>query len=89
MSVDMLFFEIQEIGCHLSLMKIICNLKKRTTKSEKFVKYLKTNIKTFRYEVTASGNINRSNLCYTLLRPVSSLRLPKEQKRKNSRFGKN
>ena len=37
----MLFFGIQEIGCDLSLMKISYNLAKRTTKNEKFEKYLK------------------------------------------------
>ena len=33
-SVDMLFFGTQEIGCDLSLMKISYNLTKRTTKTE-------------------------------------------------------
>ena len=38
----MVFFETQEIGCDLSLMKISYNLTKRTTKTEKFEKYLNT-----------------------------------------------
>ena len=36
----MLFFETQEIGCDLSLMKINYNLTRRTTKTGKFEKHL-------------------------------------------------
>ena len=56
----MLFFETEENGCDLSLMKISYNLTKKTTKTEKFEKDLKmyiTNFMTKRYEPTASGNI--------------------------------
>ena len=35
-SADILFFEIQETGCDLFLMKISYNLTNRTTKTEKF-----------------------------------------------------
>ena len=42
----MLFLEIQEIGLDLSLMKILYNLTKRTTKTEKLEKYFKMYIKT-------------------------------------------
>ena len=63
-------------------MKISYNLTKRTTKSEKFEKYLKIylNFKTIRYELTASGNINHLFFNDKLIRTVSNLRLPKEQK---------
>ena len=43
----MLFFEKQDIGCDLSLIKICYNLTKRTTKNEKFEKCLKMHIKNF------------------------------------------
>ena len=36
--------------------------------------------KTIRYKLTASGNIIHSILNYKPVRPVSNLRLPKEQK---------
>ena len=65
------------------MMKISYNLTKRTTKTEKFEKYLKIyviNFKTKVYELTASGNIINSILNYKLKRLVSSLGLPKEQK---------
>ena len=55
----------------------------KVNKTEKFEKYLKMyiiNLKTIRYKRTASGNIIYSNLNFKLKRPVSSLRLPKEQK---------
>ena len=54
-SVAMLIFGIQEIGCDLSLMKISYNLTKRTTKTEKFEKCLKNyiiNFKTKGYKLT-------------------------------------
>ena len=79
----MLFLEIQEIGWDLSLMKKSYNLTKRTTKTEKLEKNFKMftiNIKTIRYKLTASGNINHSILNYKPMRPVINLRLPKEQK---------
>ena len=44
----MLFFEIQEVGLDLSLMKISYNLTKSTTKIEKFEKYFKMFIKILR-----------------------------------------
>ena len=78
----MSFFERQEIGCDLSLMKISYKLTKKTT-TEKFEKYLKVyiiNFKTKGYELTASGNIINSILNYKLKRLVSNLRLPKKQK---------
>ena len=79
----MLFFETQEIGCDISLMKISYNLTKKITKAEKFEKCLKMyimNFKTKGYELTALGNINYSIANYKLKRLVSILRLPKEQK---------
>ena len=78
----MFFFEKQEIGCDLSLMKISYILTKRT-KTKKFEKYLKTytkNFKTKGYKMTALDNIINSILSYKLRRLVSNLRLPKEQK---------
>ena len=48
----MLVFEIQEIACELSLMKISYNLTKRTTRTEKYKKYFTMyiiNVKTIRY----------------------------------------
>ena len=83
-SVDMLFFETQEIGCYLSLMKISYNLTKRTTKTRYCENYLKMYIRNFKtksYELKVSGNIFISILNYKLKRLVSSLRLTKEQKR--------
>ena len=38
------------------------------------------NFKIIRYKLAASGNINHSILNYKPMRPVSNLRLPKEQK---------
>ena len=38
------------------------------------------NFKTIHYKLTASGNIIHSILNYKTRRPVSNLRLPKEQK---------
>ena len=38
------------------------------------------NYKSIRYKLTASGNIIHSILNYKPIRPVSNLRLPKEQK---------
>ena len=38
------------------------------------------NFKTIRYKKTALGNIIHSTLNYKPMRPVSNLRLPKEQK---------
>ena len=65
----------------------------KRTKTEKFEKYLKLyiiNFKTIRYELTAPGNIIHLILTYEshsfdpqlreLMRPVSNLGLPKEQK---------
>ena len=52
----MLFFEIQEIGWDLSLMKISYNFTNVTTKTEKFEIYFKVFIiyfKTICYEMTA------------------------------------
>ena len=79
----MLFSEIQYIGRDLSMMKISYKLTKRTTKTEKFEKKMKIyviNIKTILYKLSASGNIIHSIFNYKLTRPVSNLRLPKEQK---------
>ena len=81
--IYVIFFEIQEIGWDPSLIQISYSLTKRTTKTEKFEKYLKTyiiNIKTIRYKLAASSNIIHSTLNYKLMRPVSNLRLPNEQK---------
>ena len=91
MSEDILFFEIEEGGWDLSMMKMSYNLTKRTTKIEKFEKTLKVyNIKIFRtvcYKLTATSNIILSIFIYKPMRPVSNLRLPKEQKTsKNSEF---
>ena len=64
-------------------MKISYKLTKRTTKTEKFEKKLKMyiiNFKTIRYKLSASGNIIHSVFNYKFMRPVSNLRLPKEQK---------
>ena len=80
-SVDMLIFEAQEVGCDLSLMKISYSLTTRTTKYQKFEKYLKMYIIKFQtkgYELTASGNIIISILNYQLKKLVINLRLPKE-----------
>ena len=79
----MFFLEILKIGWDLSLMKISYNLTKRTTKTEKFEKYFKMffiHFKDIRYKLTASGNIVHSVLNDKPMRPVSNLRLPKEQK---------
>ena len=43
----MLFFEIQEIGWNFSFMKVGYSLTKRTTKTEKFERYLKMYIINF------------------------------------------
>ena len=82
-SVDMLIFETQDIGCDLSSIKVKYNLTRRTTKTEKFEKYLKMYIISFKtkgYELTASGNIIDSILIYKPNRLVSNLRPPKEEK---------
>ena len=76
----MLFLEIQEIGWDLSLMKISYNLTKGTIKTEKYFKIFIINIKTIRYKLTASCDINHSILNFKPMRPVINLRLPKEQK---------
>ena len=58
-------------------------MKKRTTKTEKFEKYFKMfiiNFKTIRYKLTALGKIIHSILNDKPMRPLSNLRLPKEQK---------
>ena len=75
------------------MMKTRYKLTKRTTKTENFEKKLKTYIiifNTFRYKLSASGNVIYSIFNYKLMRPVSNLRLPKEQKKteKNSKFKK-
>ena len=48
------------------------------------------NFKTIRYNLSASGDIIHSIFNYKLMRPVSNLRLPKEQKKtgKNCKFKK-
>ena len=82
-SLDLLFIVIQEIGSDLSLMKISYILTKRTTKTEKFEKYLKMytqNFRTIHYKLAASVKIIHSILNCKLVRPVSNLYLPKEQK---------
>ena len=82
-STDMLFLEIQEIGWDLLLMRISYNLTKRITKTEKFEKYFEmfiTNFKTFRYKLTASGNLNHFIPNEKPMRPVINLRLYKKQK---------
>ena len=56
-SVDMLFFEIQEIWRDHSMMKISCKVTKKTT--EKFWKYI-INFKTIRFKLSAWANINQS-----------------------------
>ena len=60
----MLFFETQEIGCDLSLMKISYSLTKKTTKTGKFEKNLKMYAITFRLKSMncALGNIFNSIL---------------------------
>ena len=77
------FFEIQEIGRDPSMLKISYNLTKRKTKTEKLEKKMKMyiNFKTIRYKLSASGNIVHSIFNYKLMRSVSNLRLPKEQKK--------
>ena len=79
----MLFFEIQENGRDLSMMKINFNLSKRTTKTETFGKKMKMNIlnfKTIRYKLRALGNTFHSIFNYKLMRRVSNLQRPKELK---------
>ena len=47
------------------------------------------NFKTIRYKLSDSGNMIHSFFTYKLMRPVSYLRLPKDQKTgKNSKFKK-
>ena len=57
-------------------------LTKRTTKTEKFEKPLKTdimkNFETIRYQLTALRNIIHSILSDKLMRPLGILRLQKE-----------
>ena len=79
----MLFLEIHEIRWDLSLMNRSYNLTKRTTKTKTFEKHFNMfiiNFKTIRYKLNASGNIIHSVLNYKPMRPVSNLRLPKEQR---------
>ena len=59
-------------------MKISYSLTKRTTKTEKIEKYLKMYIISF--EPTASVIIIHSILNYKLMRPISNLLVPNEQK---------
>ena len=42
--------------------------------------YKNIKFKNIRYKLTASGNIIQLTLNYKLMRPVRTLRLPKEQK---------
>ena len=59
------------------------NLTRKATKTEKLEKYLKMyiiNFKTNHFKQTASSNIVHSVLNYKLMRPVSKIQLPKEQK---------
>ena len=66
------------------MMKISYKLTKRTTKTEKFEKKLKKYIikfKTIRYILRALGFIIHSIFNYKLMRPVRTLRLPKEQRK--------
>ena len=78
----MLIFEIQGIGCDLSMSRIDYKLMKTTTKTEKYEKSLKIyniiNFKYLRCKLTASGNIIYLIVNYKFMRPVSILRLPKE-----------
>ena len=65
------------------MMKVSYKLTKDETKLERFEKKLKTyiiNFKTICYKLSALGNIIHSFFNYTFMRPVSNLRLPKEQK---------
>ena len=82
----MLFLEIQGTRCDLSTMRISYKLMKRTTKTEKFEKFLKKyniiNFKTIQYSLIASGNISHFIFIYTFRKPVSFLRLPKERNKK-------
>ena len=61
-------------------MEISYNLKKRTTKTEKYLKMCVINFNTIPYKLTDSGNIFHSILNYKLMRSVSNLLLAKEQK---------
>ena len=73
------------------MMKISYRLTKENNKTEKIDKKLKKYIiyfKTIRYKPSALGNIIHSIFKYKLMRPVSNLRLPKEQKTKTSKFKK-
>ena len=81
----MFFLEIHEIRWDLSLLNRSYNLTKRTTKTKTFEKHFKMltkNFNTIRYKLNASGNIIHSVLNYKPMRPVSNLRLPKEQKQR-------
>ena len=84
--VGMLILIIQRIEWDLSMMKISYKLTKTTTKTEKFEKALKMyniiNSQTIRYKLSASVNIIHSIFNYKLMRPVSTLRLPKENRQK-------
>ena len=63
------------------------NLTEKTTKTVKFEKYLKmyiVNFKTIPYKLTALGNIIHSIINHKLMRPVSSLRLPKNKNRQKT-----
>ena len=72
-------------------MKMSYNLTEKTTRTEKFEKYLNMyiiNFKTNCYKLTASGNVIHSILNYKLLRPAGNLRLPKNKNRQNSKLKK-
>ena len=62
------------------------NMKSLKKKLEMYI----INFKTIRYKLRASGNIIHSTFNYKPMRPVSNLRLPKEQEKtgKNSKFKK-
>ena len=78
----MLFFEIQEISTGPLNDE---NKLQVDEKTKQKLKKLKKNemciIKTIRYKLSALGNIIHSIFNYKLMRPVSNLRLPKEQKK--------
>ena len=77
------FFEIQEIGRDLSMMKVSYKLTKRRKKTKNFKIKLEmyiVNFRSTRNKLSASGNINHSIFKYKLMRAVSNLWLPEEQK---------
>ena len=66
-------------------MKVSYKLVKRTTKTEKYEKSLILYIphsRTILYEVKGLGNIKHAVRIHRLIKSVSSLRLPKEQKKR-------